>query len=87
MGTPTPGGGQGPQRGRMGTFVRQPKTIVGAIAAVLAVWFIIGNNEETRIRFWVVWVTTQLWVALLIAVVLGFIAGYLFKRRSVGKKQ
>lgn len=77
----------GRERGRMATWVRQPKTIIGVIALVLAVWFILANNEETRIRFWVVWVTTKLWVAFLVASALGFIAGYLFKRRAVAKKE
>ena len=77
----------GRERGRMATWARQPKTVIGVIALVLAVWFILANDEETRIRFWVAWVTTKLWVAFLVAFALGFIAGYLFKRRAVAKKE
>lgn len=83
--TPNGPGHGGPERGRLATWIRQPKTVIGLIALVLAVWFILANNQETRIRFWVAWVTTKLWVALIVASVLGFIAGYLFKRRSVNK--
>jgi len=89
VGAPTPNGpGRGGrERGKMATWMRQPKTVIGAIAVALALWFILANNEETRIRFWVVWVTTKLWVACIVTFALGFIAGYLFKRRAVGKKE
>ena len=76
----------GRERGRVGTWARQPKTIIGAIVLVLAVWFIVANNQETRIRFWVVWVSTKQWVALLITFAAGLIVGYLLKRRSTGKQ-
>ena len=66
--------------------MRQPKTVTGAVVLALAVWFILVNNEETRIRFWVVWVSTRLWVAFVITFAAGFVVGYLLKRRSVGKQ-
>lgn len=75
----------GRERGRLATWVRQPRTVLGVVVLVLTVWFILANNEETRIRFWVVWVSTRLWVAFVITFGAGLIVGYLLKRRSVGK--
>jgi hypothetical protein len=88
IGTPgqQPGSGHGGERGRMATWLRQPKNVLGLVVTALTVWFILANDSETRIRFWVVWVTTKLWVALVITFVAGLIVGYLLKRRSVGKR-
>lgn len=88
VGGPTPKGTgtRGRERGRLGAWVRQPKTVLGAVVGALTVWFILANNAETRIRFWVVWVTAKLWIALLITFVAGIIVGYLLKRRSLDKR-
>jgi uncharacterized integral membrane protein len=75
------------ERGRIATWMRQPKTIVGAVVTALTVWFILVNTAETRIHFWVVWVTVKLWVALVITLVAGLIVGVLLMRRSDARQR
>jgi hypothetical protein len=48
---------------------------------VLAVVFAAENTRRTRIRFIVPIVTTWVWLALLVALALGFAAGALFVSR------
>jgi uncharacterized integral membrane protein len=58
-----------------------PKEIVGIVIAVIAVIFIAENGRKTQIRFVGPQVTTYLWLALLVAAVLGFVAGLLVARQ------
>ncbi|HEY5335431.1 MAG TPA: hypothetical protein VIJ71_05355 [Mycobacteriales bacterium] len=58
-----------------------PKEIAGIVIAVIAVIFIAENGSKTRIRFVGPQVTTHLWLALLVAAVLGFVAGLLVARQ------
>jgi uncharacterized integral membrane protein len=85
VGAPTAANGQG-ERGRVAQWLRRPKTVFGLLIAILAIWFILANNTETRIHFWVVWVSTKLWVGLLCTFVAGLLIGYLLKRRSRAKE-
>ena len=54
--------------------------IIGALVAVVAVVFIAENGRKTQIRFVGPEVTAWLWLALLAASVLGFVAGVLVTR-------
>lgn len=58
----------------------RPKVALGALITIAAVWFIIANNTRVRIRLWVVWVSAQMWVVLLLTFVAGAILGLLFAR-------
>jgi uncharacterized integral membrane protein len=56
-----------------------PKLILGLIVILLLVVFWARNRRETTITFWVADATVKVWVALLVASVAGFIAGYLLR--------
>lgn len=58
----------------------KPKVALGGLITIAAVWFIIANNTRVRIRLWVVWVSAQMWVVLLLTFVAGAILGLLFAR-------
>jgi uncharacterized integral membrane protein len=64
-----------------------PKVIIGALIVALAVWFILANNSRTRIHFWVVWVTAQLWIVLAGTFVAGMLLGFLMRRRGRDRKR
>ena len=49
---------------------------------MLAAIFVFENTEKTEIRFIIPEVTTPLWVALLVALAAGFVAGWLVGRRD-----
>jgi uncharacterized integral membrane protein len=53
-----------------------PKLIISLVAIVLLVIFWAQNRNKTKVTFWVTDATVRVWVALLIASVVGFIAGY-----------
>jgi uncharacterized integral membrane protein len=75
------------ERGRLASWVRHPKTITGTIILALTAWFVLANNDETRIHFWVVWVSAKLWIAFVINFAAGLIVGYLLRRRRVIRKR
>lgn len=58
----------------------RPKIALGGLITIAAVWFIIANNTRVRIRLWVVWVSAQLWVVLLLTFVAGALLGLLSAR-------
>jgi uncharacterized integral membrane protein len=64
-----------------------PKSVGGLVIVGLAVWFILANNAHTRIHFWVVWVTAQLWMVLAGTFVVGMLLGFLIRRRGRDRKQ
>ena len=57
-----------------------PRLVAGGALLVVLLVFTFENTKKTTIRFLVPEVKTPLSVALLIAVVLGFVAGALFGR-------
>jgi uncharacterized integral membrane protein len=71
-----------PPPGREGPPVITPKRVAGFVLLVLAIAFAAENTRRTRIRFIVPAVTTWVWLALLLALVIGFAAGALFARRK-----
>jgi uncharacterized integral membrane protein len=77
----------GKPRGAFTEKLLSPKIILGVLITALAVWFVLANNTQTRVHFWVVWVTAKLWMVLAGTFVAGLLAGYLLKRRTVVKKE
>jgi drug/metabolite transporter (DMT)-like permease len=61
-------------------FRPTPQQVLGALLAVVAIVFIAENGRKTKIRFIGPEVTTWLWLALLVAAALGFLAGVLVTR-------
>jgi uncharacterized integral membrane protein len=70
-----------PQPGRDGPPVITPKRVAGLVIVVLAVVFVVQNTRKTRVRFIVPVVDTWVWLALVVALVLGFALGALFTHR------
>ncbi|MBS2961733.1 LapA family protein [Actinocrinis puniceicyclus] len=76
----------GTGRRGLGARLRSPKTIAGLVIIALAAWFVLVNTSRTRIHFWVVWVSAQLWLVLAGTFLAGMLAGYLVRRRSRDRK-
>jgi uncharacterized integral membrane protein len=72
--------------GSMAARLMQPKVIVGLVITVFAVWFMVANNSQVRLHFWVVWVSARLWTVLAGTFVAGLIVGFLSRRRTKSKK-
>jgi uncharacterized integral membrane protein len=75
------------RRRSMASRLTGPKAIIGTLIVALAVWFILVNNSRTRIHFWVVWVTAQLWIVLAGTFVAGVLVGFLMRRRGRDRKR
>jgi uncharacterized integral membrane protein len=58
------------------------RQLAGAASLVVAVIFILQKRRSTTIRFLIPEVTAPLWVALLVSVLLGALAGGLLARKS-----
>ena len=58
------------------------RQVAGAALLLSAVIFVLQNRTSTTIRFLIPEVTAPLWVALLISVLLGIVAGGLLARKS-----
>ena len=57
------------------------RTLGGVLVAALIVLFIVLNRDETEISFIVFTARTALWLALGVAAVGGFVAGFLLGRQ------
>ncbi|MFJ8015957.1 LapA family protein [Streptomyces sp. NPDC096339] len=57
------------------------RIVLFSALAVVTLVFVFENTRPTKIRLWIPQVTLPLYVALLIAVVLGFLCGLYFSRR------
>ncbi len=64
----------------------KPRLILGIVLAVLGFVFVVENTRSTKIRFFVPQVTAPLWMGLLVAVLLGMLAGALIARH-LGKPE
>lgn len=65
-----------------GGFQVTPQMIIGAIIAVLALWFVLANREEARIQLWVTSVAAPLWLVLLATFLAGWLTSWLLRQRS-----
>jgi len=50
------------------------------------VWFIIANSTKVRIHLWVTWVSSPLWLVLLLTFLAGSLVGLLVGRRRAKRK-
>jgi len=58
-----------------------PRLWIGAVILLLVVVFIGLNQDDATVSFGILDAETSLWVALTIAAVLGFLAGWFIGRR------
>jgi len=58
-----------------------PDTIAAIALVVLGVIFVAENTRRTKIRFIIPEVRVQVWVALLAALAVGVVLGWLLERR------
>lgn len=56
-------------------------TVVAIILVVLGIIFVVENTRKTKIRFIGPEVRVQVWVALIVALAVGVIIGWLLERR------
>jgi uncharacterized integral membrane protein len=68
-------------RARRGLGGLSYRYVVGAVIAILVVTFIAMNRDRTSISFILFNAETVLWVALTLAAVGGFVAGFLLGRQ------
>jgi hypothetical protein len=72
-----------PKPPRKGPPAITPKRVAGLVIVALAIVFVVQNTRRTRVRFIVPIVTTWVWLALVVALILGFALGALvFRRRK-----
>jgi uncharacterized integral membrane protein len=70
-----------PERAK-GSSRLSPKAIAAIVLVVVAVVFVVQNTKKTRVRFLLPEVEAPLWIALLAAVAVGVVAGWLIARRD-----
>ena len=69
-------------------FAKDFRLVVMTVAAVLLVWFVVGNSETVNVHFWVVSAQASLIVVILISAALGAIISLLLARsRRKNKKK
>jgi uncharacterized integral membrane protein len=84
VGSPQP---ERKRESRLAERLATPKVFIGGIVTIAAVWFIIANNAQVRIRLWVPWVSARLWVVLLLTFLAGALVGFLMGRRRAKAKR
>ena len=57
-----------------------PRLVLGVVLGVLVLVFVVENTRETKIRFFIPQVTAPLWIGLMVAALLGAVAGGLIVR-------
>ena len=57
-----------------------PRLVLGVVLGVLVFIFVVENWRETKIRFLIPQVTAPLWIGLMVAALLGAVAGGLIAR-------
>ncbi len=58
-----------------------PRLVIGGVVGVILIIFIIINRSQTEVSFIFFTAQTPLWVALVVAAILGFLGGVLFGRK------
>lgn len=74
-------------RGPLARWLANPRTVLGLLITAAALWFVIANNTTVRIRLWVVWVSAQLWLVLLLTFIAGSLVGLLFARQRRRRRE
>jgi uncharacterized integral membrane protein len=67
--------------------VRRSRMIGGIVIAVVAIWFIVANTHKTSITFWVVTVTSPMWLTLAGTFLAGMLTSLLLTRTRARKRQ
>ena len=57
-----------------------PRLLAALVLLALLIVFVVQNTGRTKIRFLIPEVTTRLWIALMVAVVVGIMIGWLLSR-------
>ena len=64
---------------------QRSRMIGGIVIAVAAIWFILANTRETSINFWVVTVTSPMWLTLAGTFIAGMLTSLLLTRTRTRK--
>ena len=68
-------------RRKVGGVTVNARTVVFAVVAILAVWFILMNTSSVKIHLWgISTVTSPLWVVLAVILVAGMLLGWFVRR-------
>ncbi len=59
-----------------GRRIVTPKLVISLVLILLLVIFWAQNRSKTKVTFWVFDTHVRVWIALLVASVAGFVAGY-----------
>lgn len=79
---------QPPQPPRTAADKAQRSRMIGGIViAVVAIWFILANTHKTSITFWVVTVTSPMWLTLAGTFLAGMLTSLLLTRSRARKRE
>lgn len=77
-----------PQASRTAADKAQRSRMIGGIViAVVAIWFILANTHKASITFWVVTVTSPMWLTLAGTFLAGMLTSLLLTRTRAKKHQ
>ena len=62
------------------------RLIGGIVISIIAIWFVVANTHKTSITFWVVTVTSPMWLALAGTFLAGMLASLLLTRTRTRNK-
>ena len=63
----------------------EPRQIAAIVLVLLMFIFVVENTRRVKIRFIIPAVTTSVWVALLVSIVVGIVTGWLLRGRRSKK--
>ena len=66
---------------------QRSRMIGGIVIAVVAIWFILANTHKTSITFWVVTVTSPMWLTLAGTFLAGMLTSLLLTRSRARKRE
>ncbi|MEY9857516.1 putative integral membrane protein [Catenulispora sp. GAS73] len=66
---------------------QRSRMIGGIVIAVVAIWFILANTHKASITFWVVTVTSPMWLTLAGTFLGGMLTSLLLTRTRAKKRQ
>lgn len=66
---------------------QRSRMIGGIVIAVVAIWFILANTHKASITFWVVTVTSPMWLTLAGTFLAGMLTSLLLTRTRARKRK
>jgi uncharacterized integral membrane protein len=66
---------------------QRSRMIGGIVIAVVAIWFILANTHKTSITFWVVTVTSPMWLTLAGTFLGGMLTSLLLTRTRARRRE